>query len=96
MRDRLRLSTRQWEAIPAPAPTLIEPWRWIDPDDLWAALPLLPPPYAEVVRLYWQEQLSFADIAHRLRIPISTVGARLYRGKVRLRQILRDRLSPDR
>jgi len=48
---RRRLSTPESRAIPALAPTPIELWRWIDPDDLSAALPLLPSPFAEVFGL---------------------------------------------
>jgi len=60
---RRRLGTQQLQAIPAPEPAPIELWRWIDPDDLSAAVPLLPSPFAEVCPLFWKEDLPLASSA---------------------------------
>ncbi len=46
-----RRTRREWESIPSSEAPPIEFWRWVDPDDLTALLPLLPSPFAEVVRL---------------------------------------------
>jgi DNA-directed RNA polymerase specialized sigma24 family protein len=91
---RRRVSTQELETIPAPPPTPIELWRWFDPDDLSGTVPLLPSPFAEVFRLYWQENLRVSEIAAQLQIPSATVMARLFRGTARLRKLLRERLPP--
>jgi DNA-directed RNA polymerase specialized sigma24 family protein len=91
---RRRLSTQELETIPVPAPTSIALWRWFDPDDLSGTVPLLPSPFAEVFRLYWQENLRVSEIAAQLQIPSATVMARLFRGTARLRKLLRERLPP--
>ena len=90
----VRLSRRKWESIKAPEPTSPEPWRWLGPEDLSAAIALLPSPYAEVMRMSVDERLCWADISRRLNIPIQIVGARLFRGRRQLLSILRDRLPP--
>ena len=77
---RRRLSTQELETIPVAAPTSIALWRWFDPDDLSGTVPLLPSPFAEVFRLYWQENLRVSEIAAQLQIPSATVMARLFRG----------------
>ncbi|OGZ34363.1 MAG: hypothetical protein A2174_00910 [Candidatus Portnoybacteria bacterium RBG_13_41_18] len=39
------------------------------------------PKYREVLLFYYFEEMSYAEIAEILRIPVSTVGVRLIRGK---------------
>lgn len=45
------------------------------------------PKYREVLILYYFEELDYAEIAEILRVPISTVGVRLLRGKAALKKI---------
>lgn len=50
------------------------------------ALRHVPPKYREPLVLYYDEGLSYKEIAEILRIPSVTVGVRLSRGKVMLRK----------
>ena len=44
--------------------------------------------YSEPLTLYYIEEMSYQEIADVLRVPVSTVGIRLQRGKVALRKII--------
>jgi RNA polymerase sigma factor (sigma-70 family) len=48
---------------------------------LYEALNKLPPPYKEVLNLYYFENKSYQEIAHVLNIAVKTVESRLYRAK---------------
>ncbi len=50
--------------------------------------------YKEVLVLYYQEELDYKEISEILKIPISTVGVRLTRGKVQLREIYK-KINPE-
>ena len=56
-------------------------------ETLDAKLGQLPPKYREPLILYYYEGLSYKDMADILRIPISTVGVRLGRGKALLQKV---------
>ncbi len=56
--------------------------------DLQAALDRLVPEQREIVLLVALEDMSYADIARTLGIPIGTVMSRLARGRERLRLLL--------
>ena len=56
--------------------------------DLESALRQLPDDQREVLLLVALEEMSYADIAAALSIPIGTVMSRLSRGRERLRQIM--------
>jgi RNA polymerase sigma-70 factor (ECF subfamily) len=56
--------------------------------DLQAALRRLPDEQREVVLLVGLEQLSYAEAAQALDVPIGTVMSRLSRARERLRQLL--------
>jgi RNA polymerase sigma-70 factor (ECF subfamily) len=56
--------------------------------DLEGALALLPAGQREIVLLVGLEQLSYAEVAKALDIPIGTVMSRLFRGRERLRAAL--------
>jgi RNA polymerase sigma-70 factor (ECF subfamily) len=56
--------------------------------DLETALALLAPDQREIVLLVGLEQLSYAEAAKVLDIPIGTVMSRLFRGRERLRLLL--------
>jgi RNA polymerase sigma-70 factor (ECF subfamily) len=56
--------------------------------DLESALALLPPEQREIVLLVGLEQLSYAEVAKALDIPIGTVMSRLFRGRERLRVLI--------
>lgn len=48
------------------------------------------PKYREPLVLYFYEEMSYADIAEVLKIPISTVGVRIKRGKEKLKELLKE------
>jgi RNA polymerase sigma-70 factor (ECF subfamily) len=48
------------------------------------------PKYREVLILYYYDELSYQEIADILRIPTSTVGVRIRRGKESLHTVLVD------
>lgn len=52
-----------------------------------ALIASLTPKYREVVVLYYVEQLSYEEISDVLKIPVTTVGVRLKRGRDRLQAI---------
>jgi RNA polymerase sigma-70 factor, ECF subfamily len=56
--------------------------------DLAAALALLPDEQREPLLLVCVEQLSYADVAALLRVPIGTVMSRVFRGRATLRNHL--------
>lgn len=59
--------------------------------DLESALRQLPDEQREVLLLVALEEMSYADIAAALGIPIGTVMSRLSRGRERLRQVMEGR-----
>jgi RNA polymerase sigma factor (sigma-70 family) len=60
----------------------------LEVQDLEAALAQLPDEQRQIVLLVAVEELSYADVAKVLGLPIGTVMSRLSRGRERLRQIL--------
>jgi RNA polymerase sigma-70 factor (ECF subfamily) len=60
--------------------------------DLESALRQLPDEQREVLLLVALEEMSYAEIAAALGIPIGTVMSRLSRGRERLRQIMEGRM----
>ena len=64
--------------------------------DLQAALDQLPSEQREIVLLVALEDMSYADIAQTLGIPIGTVMSRLSRGRERLRALMEGRDEPVR
>ncbi|MBA3771952.1 MAG: RNA polymerase sigma factor [Ramlibacter sp.] len=64
--------------------------------DLQAALEQLPVEQKEILLLVGLEEMSYADVAQTLSIPIGTVMSRLSRGRERLRALLDGRPDPIR
>ena len=64
--------------------------------DLLAALRLLPPEQREPLLLVCVEQLSYAEAAEVLRIPVGTVMSRVSRGRAVLRRFLEGPALPAR
>jgi RNA polymerase sigma factor (sigma-70 family) len=64
--------------------------------DLQAALAQLPAEQKEVLLLVALEDMSYAEVAQALAIPIGTVMSRLSRGRERLRVLMEGRPGPVR
>jgi RNA polymerase sigma-70 factor (ECF subfamily) len=64
--------------------------------DLQSALARLPVEQREVLLLVGLEEMTYADVAQTLGIPIGTVMSRLSRGRERLRLLLDGRGDPVR
>lgn len=62
--------------------------RSVDANRLRSAIEELPPPLREVIVLREIEQLSYAEIAQVIEVPIGTVMSRLARSRSRLRDAL--------
>ena len=64
--------------------------------DLQSALGHLPVEQREILLLVGLEEMTYADVAQTLGIPIGTVMSRLSRGRERLRALLEGRADPVR
>ena len=64
--------------------------------DIDAALAQLPPEQREVLLLVTLEEVSYAEAARVLGVPIGTVMSRLARGRDKLRALLEDGTGPAR
>ncbi len=62
--------------------------------DLQAALDQLPIEQKEILLLVALEDMSYAEVANTLGIPIGTVMSRLSRGRERLRALMQGRADP--
>lgn len=54
------------------------------------AVELLEEKYRRIVRLYYFEELSYEEVAQKLRIPLNTVRTHLRRAKEKLKEILKN------
>ena len=64
--------------------------------DLQTALEQLPADQREILLLVGLEDLSYAEVAQTLGVPIGTVMSRLSRGRERLRALMEGRADPVR
>jgi RNA polymerase sigma factor (sigma-70 family) len=90
--NRLRVKYAQPPVAPlddVPAPEAEPESRELDLERLDAALPRLPVIEREVVTLFYFRELSLAEVADALSVPVGTVKSRLFRA----RRLLRDDLS---
>lgn len=80
--------------------TLVSPLSFAQPDEMEVEshklekvieehLSELAPKYREVIALHYFEELSYDEIAEVLHIPIGTVGIRLRRARLQLKETLR-------
>ncbi|MHB1357455.1 MAG: RNA polymerase sigma factor [Anaerolineae bacterium] len=83
-----------WELLPEPAP---EPLRRALQGEqntrLWAAVDSLDSKYRLVITLFYQEEMTYQEIAFLLVLPIGTVKAHLNRARTALARILPDMIG---
>ena len=79
------------EVDPATMPIQEDQLQW---RDLMSALNSLPDDQRTALLLVSIEELSYAEVAHVLGVPIGTVMSRLARGRERLRQLTDHRRRP--
>ena len=97
-RDRLRRLSREvlvadYDQSPAWAPERRPSWALVSDDDLALALASLQPQYQETYVLYAVGGQSYQEIARHLQISSSTVGTRILRARVLLREFLAQRID---
>jgi RNA polymerase sigma-70 factor, ECF subfamily len=68
-------------------------WSNLTAEDVRQASAGLPEEMREAYRLYTFENLSYVAIARQLQVPMATVATRLYRARIKLREILTARLG---
>ena len=97
-RDRLRRLAREvlvadYDQSPAWAPERRPSWALVSDDDLALALASLQPQYHETYVLYAVGGQSYQEIARRLQVSSSTVGTRILRARLFLREFLARRID---
>jgi RNA polymerase sigma-70 factor (ECF subfamily) len=97
-RDRLRRLSREvlvsdYDQSPAWAPERRPSWALVSDDDLALALASLQPQYQETYVLYAVGGQSYQQIARKLQVPSSTVGTRILRARLMLREFLSRRID---
>lgn len=97
-RDRLRRLSREvlvadYDQSPAWAPERRPSWMLVSDDDLAMALASLQPQYHQTYVLYAVGGQSYQEIARRLRVSSSTVGTRILRARLLLREFLEKRID---
>ena len=90
-RDRLRRLSREvlvsdYDQSPAWAPERRPSWALVSDDDLALALASLQPQYQQTYVLYAVGGQSYQEIARRLHVSSSTVGTRILRARLLLRE----------
>jgi len=101
--DRCRRQSREPRAVciddhelASPEPDLPAPWETITDEHIHAALADLEHPFRDVYELRLLDNCSYDEIADRLTIPRSTVGTRLMRARLKLRETLLPGEDPRR
>jgi RNA polymerase sigma-70 factor (ECF subfamily) len=97
-RDRLRRLSREvlvadYDQSPAWTPERRPSWSLVSDDDLALALASLQPQYQETYVLYAVDGQSYQEIARKLHVPSSTVGTRILRARLLLREFLARRID---
>ncbi len=82
-----RMEDRELDEIPAPAPAASASDK-IDAQLALAALQQVDEVYRAPVAMFYLQDMSYAEIAEALDIPIGTVMSRLARGRDKLRTLL--------
>ena len=72
-----------------------EAWTQLDGRKVLEVLHSLEEPFRAPLLLFYLEDLPYREIAEALGVPIGTIMSRLSRGKLLLRQRLRDAMSTD-
>lgn len=91
-RRKQRCSTVDLESdrIPSPVPERPPWWAALTREDHDRAVQQLPDPFRETYVLHVVEGLSYKEISAELGLSMNTVGTRIRRARLRLRDILRE------
>lgn len=97
--DRMRARSRRPHtsleghevANPPAAARHPSPWERVSIEDVHEALERLPTGQRELFTMFYLENQTYADIAKRTGLKKATVGTRLYRAKIAVRQLLTDK-----
>ncbi len=97
-RDRLRRLSREvlvadYDQSPAWTPERHPSWALVSDDDLALALASLQPQYQQTYLLYAVGGHSYQEIARKLHVRSSTVGTRILRARLLLREFLSRRIE---
>ncbi len=79
-----------WQVADATDYEVLDRAEWVQ-----VALRQLPDDFRVIISMYYFEQLSYTEIAAELAIPLGTVMSRLNRGKLHLKQALRNLAEPN-
>lgn len=82
--------------VATPQPDETPFWQTVPSNDLQRAIDLLPEQSRDLLERREFRQESYASLAGRLRVPIETVGTRLFRVRRKLRATLLDDHQPSR
>ena len=93
---RPKLSTRSIDEDDFEPPARATQTDQLELRDIESALNLLPDEQREILLLVALEEMSYAEIASTLDIPVGTVMSRLSRGRERLRSIMNGEPTPAR
>ncbi len=97
-RDRLRRLAREvlvpdYDQSPAWSPERRPAWALVSDEDLELALASLQPQYQQAYVRYTVGGQSYQEIARDLQVPSSTVGTRILRARLLLREFLNKRIE---
>ncbi len=68
-------------------------WDGLCDADVTSALDALSPTFAKTYTMYALDRRTYAEIARELNVPLGTVGTRLRRARLQLRQVLLGRMA---
>jgi RNA polymerase sigma-70 factor (ECF subfamily) len=97
--DLLRRSTHEvvseveGDALIADPPVDPPVWHDVSDGDVTSALDTLSPTFAKTYTMYAVDHRSYAEIAKELNVPLGTVGTRLRRARLQLRQVILGRMA---
>jgi RNA polymerase sigma-70 factor (ECF subfamily) len=50
------------------------------------------PDYSKVIKMYYFDNLTGPEIAEKLNVPVNTIKTRLFRAKIKIKELIRDKM----